>query len=63
MPCWLALRSATAGVRARHSLVCLHLAHERPWRDPALVARNKQWNRELERRRTSDSMHLGGMTG
>jgi hypothetical protein len=38
------------GVRARHSLVCLHLQHERPWRDPALVARNKQWNRELQRR-------------
>ena len=39
------------GLRARHSLVCLHLEHERPWRDPALVARNKQWNRELQRRR------------
>jgi len=39
------------GVRARHSLVCLHLEHERPWRDPALVARNKQWNRELHKRR------------
>ena len=39
------------GLRARHSLVCLHLAHERPWRDPARVARNKQWNRELEQRR------------
>lgn len=39
------------GLRARHSLVCLHLAHERPWRDPALVTRNKQWNRELEKRR------------
>lgn len=38
------------GVRARHSLVCLHLEHDRPWRDPALVARNKQWNRELQKR-------------
>lgn len=38
------------GLRARHSLVCLHLEHERPWRDPALVARNKQWNRELQQR-------------
>lgn len=39
------------GLRARHSLVCLHLEHERPWRDAALVARNKQWNRELHKRR------------
>lgn len=39
------------GLRARHSLVCLHLEHDRPWRDPARVALNKQWNRELQRRR------------
>ncbi len=38
------------GLRARHSLVCLHLQHDRPWRDEALVARNKQWNRQLQRR-------------
>lgn len=37
------------GVRARHSLVCLHLGHTRPWRDPAAVARNKEWNRHLQR--------------
>jgi glycosyltransferase involved in cell wall biosynthesis len=48
----LGIRLAHAGVRgqrARHSLVCLHLGHERPWRDPALVAANKRWNRELLR--------------
>lgn len=48
----LGIRLEHAGVRgrrARHSLVCLHLAHDRPWRDPALVAQNKQWNRELQR--------------
>ncbi len=48
----LGIRLEHAGVRgrrARHSLVCLHLAHDRPWRDPALVAQNKQWNRALQR--------------
>lgn len=49
----LGIRLENAGVRgtrARHSLVCLHLAHGRPWRDERAVARNKVWNRELQRR-------------
>ena len=36
------------GLRARHSLVCLHLEHERPWRDPAAVAANKAWNQRVQ---------------
>lgn len=48
----LGIRLANAGVRglrARHSLVCLHLAHERPWRDATQVDANRRWNREVAR--------------
>jgi glycosyltransferase involved in cell wall biosynthesis len=35
------------GVRARHSLVCLHLDHARGYRNEAEVAQNKAWNRQI----------------
>jgi hypothetical protein len=49
----LGIRLELAGVRgqrARHSLVCLHLAHPRPWRDEQQVARHKAWNQQVQQR-------------
>lgn len=39
------------GVRARHSLVWLHLDHKRGYIDPAMKQANLQWNLEVRRRR------------
>jgi GT2 family glycosyltransferase len=39
------------GVRARHSLVWLHLDHPRGYVDPAIRQANLAWNREVKRRR------------
>lgn len=39
------------GVRARHSLVWLHLDHKRGYVDPAIKQANLDWNREVRRRR------------
>jgi glycosyltransferase involved in cell wall biosynthesis len=39
------------GVRARHSLVWLHLDHRRGYVDPALKQANLDWNREVRRQR------------
>jgi GT2 family glycosyltransferase len=39
------------GVRARHSLVWVHLDHRRGYVDPALKQANLDWNREVRRRR------------
>jgi GT2 family glycosyltransferase len=39
------------GVRARHSLVWLHLDHKRGYVDPAIKSANLEWNREVRRRR------------
>jgi GT2 family glycosyltransferase len=39
------------GVRARHSLVWLHLDHKRGYVDPALKQANLDWNREVKRQR------------
>ncbi len=35
------------GLRARHSLVCLHLDHARSWRHEEVAAANRAWNRQL----------------
>ncbi len=39
------------GVRARHSLVWVHLDHRRGYVDPAIKLANLEWNREVRRRR------------
>jgi GT2 family glycosyltransferase len=39
------------GVRARHSLVWLHLDHTRGYVDPTLKQANVDWNREVRRQR------------
>ena len=39
------------GVRARHSLVWVHLDHKRGYVDPTLKAANLAWNREVKRTR------------
>ena len=39
------------GVRARHSLVWVHLDHRRGYVDPATKRANLDWNREVRRRR------------
>lgn len=39
------------GVRARHSLVWLHLDHKRGYVDPVLKQANLDWNREVKRQR------------
>jgi glycosyltransferase involved in cell wall biosynthesis len=39
------------GVRARHSLVWVHLDHKRGYVDPALKQANLDWNREVKRQR------------
>jgi glycosyltransferase involved in cell wall biosynthesis len=44
------LRNAgVRGVQARHRAVCLHLHHERPYRDPEMVRRNQLLLAELRR--------------
>ena len=35
------------GLRARHSLVCLHLDHARSWAHAEVAAANREWNRQL----------------
>jgi hypothetical protein len=40
------------GLQIRHRAACLHLHHERPYRSPAGVARNREILRELARERT-----------
>jgi hypothetical protein len=40
------------GRQIRHRAVCLHLHHERPYRSPEGVARNREILRELVRERT-----------
>lgn len=37
------------GLRARHSLVCLHLDHARSYRHESVVRANRDWNRRLAR--------------
>jgi GT2 family glycosyltransferase len=39
------------GVRARHSLVWLHLDHKRGYVEPAIKEANLAWNREVRRQR------------
>ena len=41
------------GLRARHSLVCLHLDHPRSYRHEAVVQANRQWNQALARTSTT----------
>jgi hypothetical protein len=42
--------AGVGGVRARHSLVCLHLDHARSYRHEAVLVANQEWNRQLARR-------------
>ncbi len=39
------------GVRARYSLVNLHLDHPRGYRDLKIIAANKAWNKEVKKRK------------
>ncbi|MNY78969.1 hypothetical protein D3C86_2194260 [compost metagenome] len=39
------------GVRARHSIVSLHLDHGRGYYDAALHQANQDWNKEVRSRR------------
>ncbi len=56
----LGLRLRHAGVRPlqlRHRCCCLHLHHERPYRDPALQTRNRELLREVVSHRRSWTLH------
>ncbi len=37
------------GIQLRHRAICMHLHHERPYRDPAVVKRNEAIIADLER--------------
>lgn len=60
------IRMNNAGIkgrRARHSLVCVHLDHPRPYRQDNRVEANKAWNESLKRSGTilpRESLLLGG---
>lgn len=61
----LGIRMNNAGIkgrRARHSLVCVHLDHPRPYRQDNRVEANKAWNESLKRSGTvlpRESLLLG----
>ena len=39
------------GIRARYSLVTLHLDHQRSYADPSIILANKIWNKTIKKKR------------